>query len=61
MNKITLFRKPANDNTKQPIFISTIENLRSFLLKEQERQGFVFAEDLYGRELVKAFNNQPAE
>lgn len=58
MKNITIFRKPANDNIKQPIFISTMENLRSSLLKEQEKQGFVFAEDLYGRELENIFNNQ---
>jgi hypothetical protein len=61
MKNITLFKKPANDNTKQPIFISTMESLKNFLLKEQNKEGFVFVEDVYGRELVRAFNNQPTE
>jgi pyridoxine/pyridoxamine 5'-phosphate oxidase len=34
-----------------------MESLRTVLLKEQEKQGFVFAEDVYGREIENIFNN----
>lgn len=38
-----------------------LDELKNFLLKEQNKEGFVFAEDVYGRELEKVFNNQLTE
>jgi hypothetical protein len=57
MKNITQLYRPANDNTRQPLHITSMESLKSFLLKEQEKQGFVFAEDVYGREIENIFNN----
>jgi hypothetical protein len=61
MKNITQLYRPANDNFPQSPYITSMESLKSFLLKEQEKQGFVFAEDVYGRELENIFNNQQGE
>jgi len=34
-----------------------LDELKNFLLREQQKEGFVFAEDVYGRELENIFNN----
>jgi len=47
------FKKPDNDNFP--------ESLKNFLLREQQKEGFVFAEDVYGRELEEFVNNQQGE
>lgn len=33
------------------IYSFILDELKNFLLKEQNKEGFVFAEDVYGREL----------
>ena len=63
MNNTTFinFKKPDNDNFPQSQYAISMESLKNFLLREQQKEGFVFAEDVYGRELENIFNNQQGE
>ncbi len=55
------FKKPDNDNFPQSQYAISMESLKNFLLREQQKEGFVRKEDVYGREVEEFINNQQGE